>query len=76
MRFTQRKRKEQLIAAVRARRGLTTADIGMPGRASNLYVGDHLTPINKLLLKRVRELKVEKNYMYICMSERLQNLYT
>lgn len=69
VRFTQRRRKEQLIAAVRARRGLTTADIGMQGRAFNLYVGDHLTPTNKLLLKRVRELKMEKNYTYVWVKD-------
>lgn len=69
VRFTQRRRKEQLIAAVRSRRGLTTVDIGMPGRSSNLYVSDHLTPINKLLLKRVRALKVEKNYTYVWVKD-------
>ncbi|CAH0714117.1 unnamed protein product, partial [Brenthis ino] len=65
VRFCQRRRKDQLIAAVRARRGLTTAHIGLPGPASTVYIGDHLTPTNKLLLKRARELKLEKNYSYL-----------
>ena len=65
VRFSQRRRKDQLLAAVRARRGLTTSDIGMLGPATTLYVGDHLTPTNKLLLKRSRELKKEKNYSYL-----------
>lgn len=65
IRFTQRRRKDQLIAAVRARRGITTADIGIPGPAYNLYLNDHLTPANKLLLKRARELKVKCSYSYL-----------
>lgn len=69
VRFTQRRRKDQLIAAVRARRGVTTADIGLPGPASNLFVNDHLTPTNKLLLKRARELKAELNYSYLWVKD-------
>lgn len=69
VRFTQRRRKDQLIAAVRSRRGITTADIGLPGAASTLYVSDHLTPTNKLLLKRARELKVENNYSYLWVKD-------
>lgn len=65
VRFTQRQRKNQLMAAVRARRGLTTADIGMSGAAINVYVNEHLTPVNKLLLKRARDLKTSLNYTYL-----------
>lgn len=65
VRFTQRHRRNQLLAAVRARRGLTSADIGLPGAAYPLYVNEHLTPTNKLLLKKSRERKVELNYSYL-----------
>ncbi|KAI8429265.1 hypothetical protein MSG28_007771 [Choristoneura fumiferana] len=65
VRFTQRRRKNELLAAVRARRGLTTSDIGLPGPAAAVYVGDHLTPVNKLLLKQARQLKLEHNYSYL-----------
>lgn len=64
VKLTQRKRKNELLAAVRARRGLTTVDIELPGPASNLYLSDHLTPANKLLLKRARQFKIEHNYTY------------
>ncbi|VVC99826.1 unnamed protein product [Leptidea sinapis] len=57
VRFSRRLRKDTLIAAVRARRGLTTADIGLPGPTVNLYLSDHLTPSNKLLLKQARKIK-------------------
>ncbi|XP_061706799.1 uncharacterized protein LOC133517482 [Cydia pomonella] len=65
VRFTQRRRKDELLGAVRARRGLTTADISLPGPATAVYIGDHLTPANKLLLKRARQLKVELNYSFV-----------
>jgi regulator of replication initiation timing len=65
VRFTQRKRKDELLSAVRARRGITTADIELPGPASSVYIGDHLTPDNKLLLKRAREIKSELHYSYL-----------
>lgn len=69
VRFTQRRRKDQLLAAVRARRGITSTDAGLPGPASSLYVSDHLTPTNKLLLKRARELKNEYNYSYLWVKD-------
>lgn len=65
VRFTRRLCKDQLLAAVRGRRGLTTTDIGLPGPSMNLYVSDHLTPANKLLLKRARELKTELQYSFL-----------
>lgn len=65
VRFTQRKRKDELLSAVRARRGTTTVDLGLPGPASNVYVGDHLTPSNKLLLKRARQIKIDLQYSYL-----------
>ncbi|KAG7310500.1 hypothetical protein JYU34_003287 [Plutella xylostella] len=65
VRFTRRRAKDQLLAGVRARRGLSSADLGLPGPAAQLYVSDHLTPANKLLLKRARELKSELNFTYL-----------
>ncbi|KAI8424353.1 hypothetical protein MSG28_002892, partial [Choristoneura fumiferana] len=65
VRFTQRKRKDEFLSAIRARRGITTADIELPGPASNVYVSDHLTPENKLLLKRARQIKIDLQYTYL-----------
>lgn len=65
VRFSRRRVKDQLLAAIRARRGITTADLDMSGPAVNIYVSDHLTPPNKLLLKKARELKKELNYTYL-----------
>lgn len=65
VRFTRRHSKDQMLAAVRARRGLSTNDIGISGPTRPLYIGDHLTPVNKLLLKRARFLKAELKYSYL-----------
>lgn len=65
VRFTRRICKDRVLAAMRARRILTTADLGLPGSSSNIYLGDHLTPASKLLLRRARELKNELAYQYL-----------
>ncbi|XP_063373051.1 uncharacterized protein LOC134661078 [Cydia amplana] len=65
VKFTRRLCKDQLLAAVRARRGLTTTDIGTEGPARAIFISDHLTPANKLLLKRARERKAELQYAYL-----------
>ncbi|KAL0883351.1 hypothetical protein ABMA27_016758 [Loxostege sticticalis] len=65
VKFVRRMCKDKLLAAVRTRRGLTTADIGISGPSSNIYVSDHLTPQNKLLLRRAREMKSELQYSYL-----------
>ncbi|XP_063635427.1 uncharacterized protein LOC134806063 [Cydia splendana] len=69
IRFSQRRRKDELVAAVRARRNLTTADAGLPGPATAVYVNEHLTSSNKLLLKRARDLKAELNYTYLWVKQ-------
>lgn len=65
LRLSRRRCRDELIAAVRSRRGLLTSDIGIEGTPRPVYVNEHLTPKNKLLLRRVRELKAEKGYMYV-----------
>lgn len=69
IKFTQRNRKIEFLAAVRARRGLTTADLGMDGAAGPVFVSDHLAPQNKLLYGRVRQLGREAGYKYIWVNE-------
>lgn len=65
VKFTRRICKDKLLAAVRARRGLTTVDVGISGPANNIYVSDHLTPQNKLLLRRARQVKSDLQYSYL-----------
>uniref|UniRef100_A0A2A4JUE7 Zinc finger PHD-type domain-containing protein n=1 Tax=Heliothis virescens TaxID=7102 RepID=A0A2A4JUE7_HELVI len=63
--FIRQGSKDQLLAAIRSRRGISTADIGFTGPAANIYVSDHLTPTYKLLLKRSRELKEQCGFKYL-----------
>ncbi|KAL4704360.1 hypothetical protein ACJJTC_010745 [Scirpophaga incertulas] len=63
--FTQRRRKDELLACVRARRGLSTTDVDLPGAPLPIYLSDHLTPAKKILLKLARELKNELGYSYL-----------
>ncbi|VVC98524.1 unnamed protein product [Leptidea sinapis] len=65
VKFTRRIYKDQLLSAVRARRGLVTSSLGLDGPANNIYVGDHLTPTNKLMLKRARQLKKDGKIAYV-----------
>ncbi|XP_026330608.1 uncharacterized protein LOC113238103 [Hyposmocoma kahamanoa] len=65
VKFTRRLCKDAFLAAVRSRRGLTTADVGLSGPSLNLYVSDHLTPQNKQLLKRARQIKTDLGYSYL-----------
>lgn len=63
--FTQRRRKDKLLAAVRSRRGLNTADVGFVGPSIGIFVHEHLTPRNKILLNRTRAFKEENNYSFV-----------
>lgn len=65
VKFTRRIYKDELLSAVRARRGITTASLGLDGPAVNLFLGDHLTPTTKLLLKRARQLKKDGKLAYL-----------
>ncbi|KAJ8715224.1 hypothetical protein PYW08_005205 [Mythimna loreyi] len=69
VKFTQRKRKSDMLAAVRARRGLTTADAGLDGPAKPIFINDHLTPQNKQLYKQARLLAKESDYKYVWLSD-------
>lgn len=69
VKFTQRQRKNEMLAAARARRNLTTVDAGLNGPSSPVYISDHLAPHNKLLYKQTRLLAKQKNYKYIWLSD-------
>ncbi|KAI5651482.1 hypothetical protein NE865_00726 [Phthorimaea operculella] len=62
VRFTQRRRKDAFLAASRTHRSLSTADIGIAGPASRIFINHHLTPANKLLLKEAKNLKSTLQY--------------
>lgn len=57
--------KDSLIAGIRKRRGLTSTDLGFSGTSSSIFVNEHLTVLNKNLLKTAREVAKEKGYKYV-----------
>lgn len=69
VRFTQRKKKQDFLAAVRARRGITSADLDINGAAKPVFVNDHLTPQNKLLYRQVRITAKENNFKFVWLND-------
>lgn len=69
VRFTQRLRKDALLAAARAHRTLFTTDIGFNGPATNVFLSHHLTPTNKLLLQQAKKIKKEQDFKYLWIQD-------
>ncbi|CAH2104622.1 unnamed protein product [Euphydryas editha] len=69
VRFCQRRRKDALMAAARERRNITTADAGLPGPCTPIYINEHLTTRNKLLLKKARDFKNQNNFKYLWVKQ-------
>ena len=63
--FLNRYVKEDFIAAARAVKNLSTADIGCQGTSTRVYINDHLSVEHKKLLSRVKILAKEKHYEYV-----------
>lgn len=57
--------KDNIIAGVRKHRGISTKDLSLPGEARPLYVNEHLTPYNKDLLKKCKEVSKTKQYQFL-----------
>ncbi|XP_053622979.1 uncharacterized protein LOC128682360 [Plodia interpunctella] len=69
VKFTHRQKKSEILAAVRAIRGLTTSDVDIDGPARHLFINEHLTPNNKMLYSRTRKLGRECGYSYIWIKD-------
>ncbi|KAI5634615.1 hypothetical protein NE865_12678 [Phthorimaea operculella] len=61
--FVNRYAKEDFVAAARSTRKIYPADIGLEGN-NQIFVNDHLTIRNKLLLNEAKKLKLQYNYQY------------
>lgn len=67
--FTQRRRKNEFLAAFKTRRTITTVDLGLNGPSRPVFINEHLTPRNKLLLKKVRDVGKEMSYKFIWIKD-------
>lgn len=65
--FNNRYVKEDFVAAARTASGqspLTCPRLGLPG-TSRVYVNDHLTPQNKILLSKAKVAAKERDFQYV-----------
>lgn len=65
LRLTSRDTKEELLRAVRNRKGLEARDLGFQGISLNVYLNEHLTPFRELLYRKAREAEELKKRVFI-----------
>lgn len=65
--LSSRLKKDELLIKARRKhnKGLHTTAIGYPGSPSNIYVNEHLSPSNKMLLRDTKIRASEANYEYV-----------
>lgn len=63
VKLTRRYLKDELIAAIRKRKGMVASELQLPG-TSKIYINDHLTPKNQLLLRQCRDIKFAGKIRY------------
>lgn len=64
--FVSKYKKDEFIAAVRSRRGISTKDLGLSTRDDgNIFVNEHLTSKNKYLFKLARDIAREKGFKFV-----------
>lgn len=64
--FLTRYKKQDFVASARSRKpGLTARDLGFADDTTKIYVNDHLTKDNKLLLSKTKKTAIEHNFKYV-----------
>ncbi|XP_059049162.1 uncharacterized protein LOC131844320 [Achroia grisella] len=62
--FTTRVIRDNVIAACRAKRGLKSDQLNIPGTPQNIYVNEHLTLKNKALFRQCRDTVKHHGFKY------------
>ncbi|XP_061711369.1 uncharacterized protein LOC133520753 [Cydia pomonella] len=65
VRLARRALRDQLLHAARVRRGATTEGTGLPGHNCRFYVNERLTPFNRKLFQKARQLKEHYGWRYV-----------
>lgn len=65
VRLARRAVRDQLLQAARVRRGATTEGTGIPGPSCRFYVNERLTPYNRRLFQKARDLKQQFGWRYV-----------
>ncbi|KAH9636698.1 hypothetical protein HF086_003246 [Spodoptera exigua] len=69
VRLSRRAVRDQLIRAARVRRGLTTADLDLPGQPQRVFVNESLTRSNARLFRNTREAAQRLQFKYVWTKE-------
>ncbi|RVE40802.1 hypothetical protein evm_014547 [Chilo suppressalis] len=65
VRFQNRSKKDAFLSAARKTGGITSEDVGLDGEPTAVYVNEHLTIKNKLLLNKCKTKAKDCNYTYV-----------
>ncbi|CAG9137783.1 unnamed protein product [Plutella xylostella] len=66
--FTRRAPRDQLLRAAKARRGITTEMLEVPGNCRRVFVNEHLTKENRVLFSKARALGAELKFKFVWTS--------
>ncbi|KAI5635097.1 hypothetical protein NE865_12215 [Phthorimaea operculella] len=69
IKFTQRRRRDEFLAACKSRCGLSTSDLGFDGPSKPIFVNEHLSPTNKALYRKTREVGKELAYQFVWIKD-------
>lgn len=65
VRLTRRCLRDELLRSARVRRGVTTADLGLPGSPTRFYVNERLTKMNRLLFHQTRKAAQRDGWKFV-----------
>ncbi|CAH2041111.1 unnamed protein product, partial [Iphiclides podalirius] len=65
VRLARRALRDDMLRAARVRRGLTSADISMPGEPRRFFVNERLTRLNRQLFGMAREAASQTQWKYV-----------
>lgn len=57
--------KDKILSGLRKTKGISTADVGHGGESRQIYVHEHLTPVNKMLLYKAKERATQLSYKFV-----------
>ncbi|KAI5652108.1 hypothetical protein NE865_00446 [Phthorimaea operculella] len=69
IRFARRRPLNEVLAACKSRRGITTAELGFDGPAKPVFVNQHLAPHNKALYRNARDAAKKLAYQFIWIKD-------
>ncbi|XP_069355159.1 uncharacterized protein [Maniola hyperantus] len=64
LKLLSRYKKDDFLSCLRRLKDLKASDVGFPGNQARIYINDHLSSYNKMLLQKAKALAKEKKYDY------------